>query len=188
MLIYDLEIQKMIPPKSGDLLPDLKYCKGWTDYVGMGLACLCLYDFARDEYHIFDEFELDDMKSRFARTDLIVGFNIVNFDNKVLSTYDFPIPENKCYDLLVEIAKAAGTPNNYKGLTLDAICQANFGAGKSENGADAPKLYQFGNYGRLFNYCLSDVRLTKKLFERVRDTGHIINPRDNKWIRVARPR
>lgn len=188
MIIYDLEIQKMIPPKTGDLLPDVKYCKGWTDYVGMGLACLSLYDYARDEYHVFDEFELEEIQRRFDKADVIIGFNILSFDNNILAAYNLKIQPNKCYDLLVEIAKAAGTPNNFKGLSLESICQVNFGIGKSENGADAPKLYQFGNFGRLFNYCMSDVRLTKKIFDRINSTGHIINPRDNKWIRVNRPR
>lgn len=56
------------------------------------------------------------------------------------------------------------------------------------DGADAPKLYQTKNFGSLFNYCMADVRLTKKLFDRVIDAGHIINPRNNQWIRVNRPR
>jgi DEAD/DEAH box helicase domain-containing protein len=188
MIIYDLEIQNLIPPKNGDRLPDLKYCQGWTDYAGMGLACLALYDCARNEYHVFDEFQIDDLKQRFAKTDTVVGFNILKFDNNVLATYDIKIEPGKCYDLLLEIARAAGTPNDYSGLSLGAICKANFNTTKSGNGADAPKLYQFGNYGELFNYCLADVRLTKQVYDRIHETGHIINPRTGKWIRVNRPK
>ena len=188
MIIYDLEIQNLVPPRNGSLLPDFSYCSGWTDYVGMGLACLALYDCVRQEYHVFDEFNLDDIQKRFDKTDLVVGFNILKFDNNILRAYDLKIQDSKCYDLLPEIARAAGTPNDFKGLSLNAICEANFKAGKTGDGADAPKLYQTKNFGSLFNYCMADVRLTKKLFDRVIDAGHIINPRNGQWIRVNRPR
>lgn len=188
MIIYDLEIQNLIPPRNGEKLPDFKYCDGWTDYVGMGFACAAIYDTARAEYRLFDEFMLCELQKRFNRTDVIIGYNILNFDNRVLAAYDVTISPNKCYDLLAEIARAAGTPNDYSGLSLNAVCEANFKNQKTGNAADAPKLYQRQQYGELFDYCLADVRLTKKLFDRVIEMGHIINPRTNIWIRVNRPR
>ncbi len=187
MIIYDIEIQKLIPPKTGERLPDFAYCEGWTDYVGMGLACAVIYDAARQEYHVFDEFDLDKLKNRLDRADIICGFNNLNFDNNVLAAYDISIPRHKNYDILLEVAKAAGTPDNYSGLSLDAIASANLNLKKSGNGADAPKWYQSGSYGKLFNYCLADVRLTKQILDRIIETGHLINPRNNKWIRVRRP-
>ena len=188
MIIYDLEIQNLIPSAKDVLLPDFQYCKGWEDFFGMNFACAVTFDTARNEYRIFDEFMLDDLKAAFKRTDVIAGFNILKFDNNVLKPYEFEIPDNKCYDLLVEIAKAAGTPNDYKGLSLNAICEKNFKTTKTGSGADAPKLYQQKRFGELFDYCLADVRLTKQLLDRVMDFGHIINPRNGQWIRVNRPR
>lgn len=188
MIIYDLEIQNLVPPRDGERLHDFKYCAGWTDYVGMGFACAAIYDTARGEYRIFDEFMLDDLKNRLDRTDVVVGYNILRFDNNVLAPFDIVIPEKKSYDLLAEIARAAGTPNDFKGLSLNAVCEANFKTQKTGDGADAPKLYQQKRFGELFDYCLADVRLTKKLFDRVMEMGHIINPRNNQWIRVNRPR
>ncbi len=188
MIIYDLEIQNLIPSKNGDRLPDFKYCEGWHDHFGMDVACVVLFDTARNEYRIFDEFMLDDLKAIVARTDVVAGFNIISFDNKVLAPHEVIIPETKCYDLLVEIARAAGTPNDYTGLSLDTVCIANFKTGKTGNGVDAPKLYQQKRFGELFDYCLADVRLTKKLLDRILEIGHIINPRTGKWIRVNRPR
>lgn len=188
MIIYDLEIQKLIPARNETRLLDFQYCEGWHDHFGMGFACAVIYDTARSEYRVFDEFMLEDLKAAFKRTDVVAGFNIVNFDNKVLAPYEFDVPENKCYDLLAEIARAAGTPNDFKGLSLNAICEANFKTGKTGNGADAPKLYQQKRFGELFDYCLADVRLTKKLLDRIMEIGNIINPRNGQWIRVNRPR
>lgn len=188
MLLYDLEIQNLVPSKNADNLPDFKYCSGWTDYVGMGFACAVTYDTARAEYRLFDEFMLDELQKRINRTDVVVGFNINRFDNNVLAAYEIQIPPAKCYDLLAEIARAAGTPNDYSGLSLDAVCRANFNITKTGDGAEAPKLYQQKRLGELFDYCLADVRLTKRIFDRIMEMGHIINPRNNQWIRVNRPR
>ena len=188
MIIYDLEIQKLIPPSNGKKLHDFEYCEGWHDHFGMGFACAVIFDTARNEFRIFDEFMIEDLKAVIARTDVVAGFNIINFDNKVLAPYDVIVPESKCYDLLAEIARAAGTPKDYKGLSLDAVCEANFKTGKTGDGGNAPILYQRKRFGELFDYCLADVRLTKKIFDRIMEIGHIINPRDGQWIRVNRPR
>ena len=188
MIIYDLEIQKLIPSSKTNKLSGFDYCEGWEDHFGMGFACAVTFDSARGEYRVFDEFMIEDLKAAFRRTDMVAGFNIIRFDNKVLAPYEITIPDNKCYDLLTEIARAAGTPNDFKGLSLNAICEVNFKTGKTGSGADAPKLYQQKRFGELFDYCLADVRLTKKLLDRVMEIGHIINPRNNQWIRVNRPR
>lgn len=188
MIIYDIEIQNLIPDKNKQPLADFQYCKGWDDHFGMGLACAVTFDTARQEFRIFDEFMIDDLKKTLLRTDVVIGFNCLRFDNKVLAAYEIEIPQHKCYDLLVEIAKAAGTPTSYSGLSLEAICEANFGMKKTGDGADAPILYQRKRYGELHDYCLADVRLTKKLIDLIWDCGHIKNPRNNQWIRVARPR
>ena len=187
MIIYDTEIQNLIPPKDGNLNPKFKYCKGWNDYIGMGLACAVIYDVIRQKYHVFDEYEIDDLQNRLEKTDLVVGFNNLKFDNNLLAVYDINIPKEKSYDILAEVARAAKTPNSFSGLSLDSICSVNFNTSKSGDGADAPKLYQRGCWGALFNYCLADVHLTKKVLDRIIETGHIINPRNNRWIRVRRP-
>lgn len=188
MIIYDLEIQKCISKSGETRLPDFQYCDGFKDFFNMGVSCVVTFDTARNEYRIFDEFMLDDLKVVFKRTDVIAGFNILNFDNNVLRPYEFEIPDSKCYDLLAEIARAAGTPNDYKGLGLGAVCEANFGAKKTGDGAKAPMLYQQKRFGELFDYCLADVRLTKRLLDRILEIGNIINPRNGQWIRVNRPR
>lgn len=188
MIIYDIEIQNLIPDKNKENLPDFKYCGGWDDHFGMGLACAVTYDTARGEFRIFDEFMIDELRKTLTRAETVVGFNILKFDNKVLAAYEISIESGKCYDLLVEIAKGAGTPNDFKGLGLNAVCKATLGIEKTGSGADAPILYQRGRLGELHDYCMADVRLTKQLLDKIADCGHVINPRTGKWIRVQRPR
>jgi hypothetical protein len=187
MIIYDLEIQKAIPPKDGNLLPDLKYCAGWSDYSAMGISAAVTYDTYRQEYRIFDEFMIEELEKTLTRAEMVCGFNIVNFDNNLLKANSINIPEAKTYDILREIARAAGTPNNYKGLGLNAVCESNFGTSKTGTGENAPMLYQFNRFGELFDYCLADVKLTKQILDQILACGHLKNPRDGKWIRVKRP-
>lgn len=187
MIIIDLEIQKCVPPRDGNLQTGILYCKGWSDFVGMGFACASVFDYASDRYDIYDEFMLDLLKETINRAECIVGFNILNFDNKLLEAYEVPVPTNRCYDLLPAIARAAGTPSDFKGLSLGAICQANFAKSKSGDGAMAPILYQQKRFGELFDYCQHDVWLTKKLTDKIIRTGRIINPRTNKEIVVRKP-
>jgi hypothetical protein len=58
MIIYDTEILKAIPPfKKKDRLPDISYCKGWTDFKNMGIACIGAH-LSDVGYIIFEEKEV----------------------------------------------------------------------------------------------------------------------------------
>lgn len=187
MLIYDLEIQKGILKNGEQAVAGIEYCAGWTDYARMGISCAVTYCYERDEYKLFDEFMIDELGKYLSRADLVCGFNIFNFDNNLLASADINLDASRCYDLLKEIAIATKTPNNFAGLSLDAVTRANFADAKTGHGAKAPILYQTKNFGELFDYCLNDVRLTKKILDKIIRTGHVVNPRDNKPIRVRRP-
>jgi hypothetical protein len=187
MLIYDLEIQKAILKQGETAVLGIEYCSGWTDYGRMGVSCAVVYDYAADEYWMFDEFMLDELGALLNKTDLICGFNILGFDNNLLKASDIEIDPRKCYDLLLEIARADSTPDNFKGLSLNAVSKANFNLEKSGDGANAPVLYQQNRFGELFDYCQRDVRLTKKLIDRVLRCGSLVNPRTGNKIRVRRP-
>lgn len=58
MIIYDIEIQKAIPPfEKKDRLPDISYCRGWTDFKNMGIACIGTY-MSEVGYVLFEEKEV----------------------------------------------------------------------------------------------------------------------------------
>lgn len=187
MIIYDVEIQKCIQSRDEERNPNYQYCNGWKDYVGMDFACAVVFDYQFDRYDLYDEFMLDELREAFNKAECIVGFNILNFDNNLLDACEITVPPNRCYDLLRAIASAAGTPNDFKGLSLAAVCQANFTVSKSGDGANAPILYQKKQFGELFNYCMRDVWLTKRLTDKIIRTGRIINPRTGKDIVVKKP-
>jgi len=201
MLIYDIEIIKAIPDKNGVAIPGIEYCAGWHDHANMGISVIGVYDYAEDRYRVFLEDNASEFFELCDRSDLLVSFNGLSFDNPVIcASYGWgrdgigreekaaqSIFEGKCYDLLVEIWAAGGLGPQFKypthvGFGLDACCQMNFGTRKTGNGALAPVLWQRGARGEVIDYCLNDVKLTKQLLDQVIATGELLDPRSSSLL------
>lgn len=166
-IVYDAEIERAIPGFNEDRLPDIEYCKGWTDYEGMGIAVVCAIDLRDGSSHVFLRDNLDDFRELIADVDHVAGFNSINFDDRLLSFHCVPVQTT--YDLKKEIFTACGeTLRGYKGgRTLDRMCQANGIPGKDMSGAMAPILWQRGEKGKVIDYCLADVHKTARLLYKV---------------------
>ena len=190
ILIYDCEIKRGIPPRGEDPLPGIEYCEGWGDHANMGVSVTGVYEYLSGAYRVFCDDNVDEMMERMASADLLVGFNSVGFDDKLLgATFeDFCDITTPRYDLLVEVWRAAGlkpkwgSPKTHGGFGLDAMCEANFGARKTGHGAMAPVEWQRGNIGSVIDYCLNDVRLTKMMFDRAMELHPLINPKGGKLL------
>lgn len=182
-LVHDCEIKALIPQKNAPLEPDYRYCKGWSDYRGMGLAVTCCYSSFHDRYFAFMDDNMNDLRElaleAVTKKWEVVGFNSSKFDEKLLAAWGVILPTT--YDLL-KLAKAtAGAGTFDKGWKLEDCLRANGLPSKAGDGADAPKLYQQGRIGELINYCLEDVRLEKLLFERRQE---LISPVSGKLLKL----
>ena len=181
-LIYDIEIVRAIPDRKATRLPGIEYCDGWTDYANMGISVIGAYDYADDRYRVFLEDNLLEFVDLAMGRDILVSYNGIHFDNRVIEhTTGIVFPDVKCYDILIELWAAAGLgPEfNYRthgGYTLDAVSRANGGSPKSGSGALAPVLWQRGRHGEVINYCLSDVKMTKGLFDIVLSRQPLLSP------------
>lgn len=195
ILVYDLEIENAVQDKrKGDaMLADIKYCDGWDDHKGMGITVIGAYDYAYHRYRVFLKDNFDDFVN-LCRDRLAVSFNGIGFDNKVLqAVLRFSPTEARCYDVLREMWAAAGLPPefNYKthgGLGLNTTAKVNFNLGKTDDGGLAPVEWQRGNHGRVIDYCLQDVKLTKMCFDRVVSNGGLRDPRDaSRFLAMRKP-
>lgn len=172
-LFYDLEIKKCIPPKAKRglprpaLNPDLEYCYGWTDHRGMGISCLCTYASWEDDARVFDEGNLGEFHEYAGEADLLVSYNGLWFDNKVIDArpHGKPMPKRKCFDLRVALLDAAPDLRFERGYKLGEICERTFGLSKSGEGALAPVLWQGGRYAEVIDYCLKDTKLVQRLYQ-----------------------
>jgi DEAD/DEAH box helicase domain-containing protein len=125
------------------------------------VSVACIYDSKTDSYLAFEEKELLKLEEILKRCDLIVGFNVRDFDMEVLAPYLLtPIKNLPVLDLLVEFEKSRGHR-----ASLQSICQPTLNCSKSGSGWDAIKLFQQGRMEELKKYCLDDVRLTKEVYE-----------------------
>src|SRR5260221_13077106 len=97
------------------------------------------YSTALGEYRIYSEPRVNELIDQLLKADLVVGFNIMNFDFEVLMGYtilDLP-HQLRTLDLLIEVEKnSGGRPK------LDNIAQATLGIGKTGDGIDAIKWWR----------------------------------------------
>ncbi|MBE9570096.1 MAG: hypothetical protein IMF11_05690 [Proteobacteria bacterium] len=193
MLVYDIEIKKAILGKDEQPLGGVEYCEGWGDHVGMGVSCVCCYDYADDRYRVFCEDNMHDFVLLIDNREVIVGFNNINFDNKVLACHGGTDPleqktvleylNKRSYDILAEIRAAGG---GWCGL--DAMVKANnLATGKTGNGALAPVWYQAGRIGKLIDYCMADVWLTKKLLDKIIQGDTLTSSKTGQVINIRKP-
>lgn len=175
-LVYDIEIIKAIPSFE-PMIEGIEYCEGWCDYANMGISIICAYDYVEERYRVFCKDNFDLFYTLTQNRELLIGFNNVGFDNKVLR-----LTNNRCYDILREIWISLGLDPNvfayhtHGGYSLNEMCKINNIGTKTGHGASAPILWQRGEIGAVIDYCLNDVKLTKDLFE-LSQKGPIKSPK-----------
>ena len=139
---------------------------GWDKKREMGMSVGVTYSTASGQYQIYSEKRVHDLVNELLRADLVVGFNVINFDYEVLmgySAYDLPslVPT---LDLLVELEKKLGHR-----LSLDAVATATLGVGKTADGLDAIRWWREGKILDIAEYCCFDVKVTRLVHEYGRD-------------------
>lgn len=176
IVVYDLEIQATID--------NVKV--GWKDYDKMGISVGCAYDYIAGEYKVFMEDNLQELVDLLNDADLVVAFNQIGFDNPLLrATCNVLSLQRRLkidaelmnYDMLAESRLGAKADKFAKGFKLDDHLKATFGQAfmKTEDGANAPLLWQNAQLGKLVSYCLADVHRERMLFEHVWSNGRMSN-------------
>jgi hypothetical protein len=131
---------------------------------------------------VFDDLCQREAKDILNYYDLVVGYNTVNFDWKVVECTWGREPDrtSKDFDILREIWISKGLdPDNFVGRThgglkLDDVAFETIGMNKTANGALAPEMFQSGRIAELYDYCLEDVRIERTLFEFAVEHGYVI--------------
>lgn len=161
-IVVDVEIQRTIEETPG----------GWDSTDKLGVSVAVVYEFLTDRFRVYGPSDVPALRDRLLQSDRISGYNIWKFDFPVI--WGLPGRERyeplrgKTNDLLCRIWKSLGLSVNefsnlHKGWGLDAVARGTLGVGKSGYGGDAPKWFQAGNWARLVDYCVDDVRLERDL-------------------------
>jgi hypothetical protein len=135
---------------------------GWDKKYQMGMSVGVTYSTAEDTYEIYPECRAGDLVNRLRRADLVVGYNILQFDYQVLMAYtilDLPhyLPT---LDLLEQVERASGHR-----LKLDDLAHGTLGVGKIGEGLDAIRWWREGRVMEIAEYCCFDVKVTRLVHE-----------------------
>ena len=135
---------------------------GWDRKQDMGMSIGVTYSTRLGEYRIYRENNVQDLIDQLVRADLVVGFNVVNFDYEVLMGYTILDLPDRCrtLDLLVDLEKSLGHR-----VGLDAVSTATLGVGKTGDGLDAIRWWREGRLVDIAEYCCFDVKCTKLVHE-----------------------
>jgi DEAD/DEAH box helicase domain-containing protein len=150
IIYFDLETQK-----SADEVG------GWSKKRDMRMSIGVTFATATGEYRIFREQDAHDLVKQLMRAELVVGYNIVNFDYEVLTGYSpLDLRQVPTLDLMVEVEKALGNR-----LPMDALAKATLNYPKIADGMQALRWFKEGKLIEIAEYCCYDVKITKELHE-----------------------
>ena len=143
---------------------------GWHKADRMGVSCVVVYDSKSDQYIEYLQEDIPRLERDLLRYDLIIGFNIVKFDYKVLGGLsDFNFHGLPTLDLLVNIYETLG----YR-LSLNRLAEETLGEAKSADGLLALKWWKEGRLREIIDYCIQDVKVTKDLYLFGKDNGYLL--------------
>lgn len=142
----------------------------------LDVSVVGVYSYKDDSYYCFEENEFEKIKEIFQRSSLLVGFAVKRFDLPVLEKYflpkdDFNFYHTPCFDILDEIEQSLN-----RRVGLGDLAMANLGLGKTAASLEAIEFYRNGEIDKLKKYCLNDVKITKELYEMLRNKGYLWIP------------
>jgi DEAD/DEAH box helicase domain-containing protein len=143
---------------------------GWRHAARMKISCAVLYDSETGVDEVFWEAGIDGLLERMAALDLMVGFNLLRFDYRVLTPYlpgDWHQP--KTLDILAEVQRTLGYRRSLTHLALETL-----GVAKSGDGLAALRWWREGRLDKLADYCRRDVALTRALYDFGRRAGYLV--------------
>ena len=131
-----------------------------ADKTDLEVTVVGIHDSSTDEYKTFLRHELHELWPIFERADILVGYNSDHFDLPILGKYYAgDLTKIKSIDLLKEVKNVLG-----RRLRLDNLAEATLGTGKTGNGLEAIEWWKKGEYDKVREYCLNDVRITNELY------------------------
>lgn len=156
-LVVDVETQKIAQDVGG-----------WDHIDKLGVSVACAYDSKTGEFLAYRENELDKL-NKLCRERLVVGYNILGFDLKVLTPYGFEPKRLDVFDIMIDVQATSG----WRYVKLDNIAKGTLGTEKSADGLQAVEWYKQGRIDDIIKYCQKDVEITRDVFVYGMKNGHI---------------
>jgi DEAD/DEAH box helicase domain-containing protein len=152
----------------------------FPDRLGISFVGVCVRQGTqgKGEMQSYFEKDLPNLFPLLERADVVIGFNIDNFDMQTLVPYyTADITKIPTLDLMLRIKDSVGHR-----IGLDAVAKETLGHGKTGDGLDAIKYYQKQMWDELEKYCLQDVAVTRDVYDYGMAKGQVKFL--NKWNRL----
>lgn len=169
-LILDVETKKTFDEVGGY----------FPDRLGISFVGVCVREGnnGKGEMQSYWEKDLPNLFPLLEKADVVIGFNIDNFDMQTLVPYyNADITKIPTLDLMLKIKDSVGHR-----IGLDAVAKETLGIGKTGDGLDAIKYYNTKQWDKLESYCLQDVAVTRDVYDFGLQKGHV--KFKNKWNRL----
>ncbi len=169
-LVLDVETKKAFEEVGGF----------FPDRLGISFVGVCIREnqSGPGEMKGYFEKDLPELFPLLEKADVVIGFNIDNFDMQTfVPYYSADITKIPTLDLMMRIKDTAGHR-----ISLDAVAQETLGSGKSGDGLDAIKYYKNQDWEKLSSYCLRDVEVTRDIYDHGLKKGQV--KFRNKWNRL----
>jgi len=169
-LVLDVETKKSFDDVGGF----------FPDRLGISFVGVCIRDTAKgiSEMVSFFEQDLPKLFPILEKADVVIGFNVRDFDMQTfVPYYHADITKIPILDLMQRIKDSVGHR-----IGLDAVAQETLGIGKTGDGLDAIKYYKNQDWEKLKKYCLKDVEITRDLYDHGLSKGKV--KFRNKWNRL----
>ncbi len=155
-IVFDVETQRMFQ-EVGNKVEKL------------GVSVVSAYNYADNTYSSYFESDLPKLFSLFEKASLLIGFNSNKFDLAVLRPYYVgDLSKFPSLDLMDEVHKKLG-----RRIALDELVKGTLNKRKEGHGLTAINFFREKKFDELKKYCLSDVRLTKELYEFGKNYGKV---------------
>lgn len=142
---------------------------GSNDPASLTIACVCIHDSETNEYKCYTQETLPELWPILEKTDILIGFNSDHFDTPLLNKYyRGDLTKIKSIDLLKEVKNSLG-----RRIKLDTLAEATLGRNKTAHGPQASIWWKQGEYQKVIDYCIEDVRITKELYDYARTHGFL---------------
>lgn len=169
-VILDVETQKIFD-EVGGYFPD----RLGISFVGVNVR----HSYGEEgEFQSYFEKDLPKLFPLLEKADVIVGFNVDDFDMQTfVPYYNGEVTALPTLDIMKRIKDSIGHR-----VGLDAVAQETLGIGKTGDGLDAIKYFKAKDWDKLEKYCLQDVRVTRDLLDHGYSKGEV--KFRNKWNRL----
>lgn len=169
-VILDVETKKTFD-EVGGFFPE----KLGISFVGV---CVRQGTTGQGEMMSFWEKDLPKLFPLLEKADVVIGFNVDNFDMPTFTPYyNADIKRIPTLDVLTRIKDSAGHR-----IKLDTVARDTLGVGKTGDGLDAIKYYQTKQWDKLEKYCIQDVAVTRDVYDFGLQKGYV--KFKNKWNRM----